>query len=122
MTSNEKAVVDSQKEIDQKHKVIRVSKNTLFGPLFCLNFGRISDCCFHPGTYKKYKRLYRNGQSMLEKDMNLINTIKDVKTLMTLSKCQNVLNDEKRYLLQHTKDNIIDLDSDTDGNKGFIEM
>ena len=59
---------------------------------------------------------------MLEKDMNLINTIKDVKTLVTLSKCQNLLTDERRYLLHHTKDNLIDLDSDTDANKGFVEM
>lgn len=59
---------------------------------------------------------------MLEKDMNLVKIIKDVKQLTMLSKCQNLLDDNRREQLRHTKDNVIDLDSDTDQNDGTLEM
>ena len=59
---------------------------------------------------------------MLEKDMNLVKIIKDVKQLTMLSKCQNLLDDHRREQLWHTKDNVIDLDSDTDQNDGTLEM
>ena len=59
---------------------------------------------------------------MLERDMYLVKIIKDVKQLTMLSKCQNLLDDNRREQLRHTKDNVIDLDSDTDYNDGVLEM
>ena len=57
--------------------------------------------------------MYTRGVRELQKDFNMFALIKNTKNLVTVAKCQNLINPIKLEKLQHTRDNIIDIDEDT---------
>lgn len=57
--------------------------------------------------------MYNRGVRELQKDFNMLALIKNTKNLLTVAKCQNLINPIKLEKLQHTRDNIIDIDDET---------
>ena len=63
------------------------------------------------------KKLYEKGNERLEEEVNLVWIVKEIRKLKALAECSTLSSQQREFLLDHGKNNLIDLDSDTDFNQ-----
>ena len=103
----------------QRHKPIKVSSADwldayYYNTSFCC---RVFCCVRKP--HSKVDRLYKKSVSKLQDELNLVKLIKDVRKLNNLQHSSFITSAKRDFLLDHTVDNVIDLDSDLDENMEF---
>ena len=102
-----------KKEID-KHRKIRVRLVDSL-KLFWANsrFG----CCCSPKLWKnvhKFKKLYRVGENRIEKELNIVKIMKNIKDIKICLR-NSIMDDRTKYEIRHSNKKVIDLD-DTHGS------
>ena len=110
-----------EEEIISKHSIFKL---TDWDQLITYFFGPIPGCCCFFDYYmqKKYKKLYTKGIEHLQKDFDLITLIRNNKNLITIAKSTILTNAQRLKSIIHSRDNVIDVDSDEDKNEGRINI
>jgi len=97
-----------KKEID-KHRKIRVRLIDSIRLYFANSrFG----CCCKPKTWKnvnKFKKLYRIGENRIEKELNIVKIMKNIKDIKICLR-NSIMDDRVKFEIGHTNKKVIDVD------------
>ncbi len=90
---------------------------TLF--FYLSSFGSLFSKCLP--NFEKYNKLYKEGSSRIEKELDLVKIIKDLRTLKIIVK-NLFLDPEFKLEIDNYKKNIIDLDEEDGEKDGFSSV